>query len=54
MADSSTLDKIGDIAEELLDMAPTDPKDFTPDLYERMRDKVEELKPLKDDLEVDS
>lgn len=50
MADSDTLDKIGDIAEEMLGMAPSDPDDFTPDVYKRMRDKAAELESLKDEL----
>ena len=51
MVDSNTLDKIVDVAEELLAMAPARSEDLTPELYERMRDKAAEFKPLKNDLD---
>ena len=51
MEESEILDRLGDIAEEMLAIAPSDPDDLTPELYEILHGKAMELGLLKDQLE---
>lgn len=50
MSNDEVLDKIHGIVGELLNMAPSDSEDLTPEKYAQMRNKAEELNSLKNSL----
>lgn len=54
MSTKKVLENICDVAEEMVSMLPDDPTsgDLTEELYEKLRDKCDELQQHKDALEV--